>query len=301
MNRRLPALELVLCLTCLWTAWYHTPAGALLRTTFAWIFRLRTDARPLLAYYGAGTLVPPRVYGPPLAGPVPAAEALGYGIASIQAATDPAAAAARLHELSGTLGSDEAAVLAFFCGEEAARYAVEQTRSTRLADLGRALPPRSQVCVTRAAQALMLGGAYALSWPLPETIRISSGFGVRADPVLGGRRFHAGVDLPAPPGTGVRVTADGVVRRAGSDDLNGRILIVDHGRGIATVYCHNDQLLARDGEHVHKGDIIARSGNTGRSTGPHLHYQLELAGEPVDPLRFRSHRPKPAPIAAGAD
>jgi len=296
-----PIVELVLCAACLWSAWYRTPAGALLRTAFAWFFRVHSDARPLLAYYGAGTLVPPRILTPPLAGPVPPSQALGYGVAALQKTTEPAAAAAHVEALSRRLGSDEAAVLAVFCGEETTAFAIAQARSTRLSELARALPPRSQPCVTQASQALMFGSAYALAWPLPEAIRISSPFGVREDPILGGRRFHAGVDLPTPPGTSVRATADGVVRRASSDGLNGRILIVDHGRGVVTVYCHNDQLLVRDGDRVHKGDVVARSGNTGRSTGPHLHYQLELAGEAVDPLRFRATRPKSTSVASGAD
>lgn len=301
MKKWLPTLELLLCAACLWSAWYHTPAGALLRTTFAWIFRTHSSARPLLAYYGAGTLVPPPVHAPPLAGPVPPSQALGYGVWTLQKTGDPAAASGRLEALARKLGSEEAAVLALFCGEEQAAYALRQARSPRLADLARALPPRSQACVTQASQALMLGGAYALAWPLPGTVPISSPFGARKDPILGSRRFHAGVDLAASPGTNVRVAADGIVRRASNDGVNGRILIVDHGRGIVTVYCHNQQLLVGDGEQVRKGEVVARSGNTGRSTGPHLHYQLELAGEAVDPLRFRAQRPKVTSAASGAD
>jgi murein DD-endopeptidase MepM/ murein hydrolase activator NlpD len=89
-----------------------------------------------------------------------------------------------------------------------------------------------------------------------------------------------------------------VVRRASSDELNGRVILIDHGRGVATVYCHNDELLVRVGEKVEKGQAIARSGNSGRSTGPHLHYQLDLAGQAVDPLRYRSGHPKRGPSLA---
>jgi murein DD-endopeptidase MepM/ murein hydrolase activator NlpD len=67
---------------------------------------------------------------------------------------------------------------------------------------------------------------------------------------------------------------------------------------VITLYCHNDELLVRDGERVKKGQLIARSGNSGRSTGPHLHYQLDLAGQPVDPLHYRAGRPKT--LASGA-
>ena len=295
MKNRLPMLELFLTLLCLWGAWYHTPAGALVRTFGAWFFRTRSTARPLLAYFGAGTLVPPRT-PPPLTGPVPPAQALAYGAASVLDAS-PAELAPRLRGLSQKLGSDDAALLALFCGEDAAQFAVGAARSPALADLARALPPRSEACVGRAGQAAMLGSAYALAWPLPASVPITSPFGVREHPLLGGRRFHAGVDLGTAPGTPVHAVAAGVVRRASSDGINGRILVVDHGGGVVTTYCHNDALLVRDGQRVERGQVVARSGNTGRTTGPHLHYQLDLAGQAVDPLRFRAQHPK---LSAGA-
>src|SRR4029077_16233366 len=97
--------------------------------------------------------------------------------------------------------------------------------------------------------------------------------------------------------TPVRAVGAGIVRRASSDGINGRIVILDHGRGVVTTYCHNDARLVHDGQRVEKGQIVARSGKSGRTTGPHLHYQIDLAGEPVDPLRFRVQHPK---TAAGA-
>ncbi len=296
MKPRLPVLELLLSALCLWGAYYHTPAGALVRTAGAWFFRTRSTARPLLAYFGAGTLVPPRMQLPPLAGPVPPQDALAYGAGAVLG-WGPDAAAPRLRAFAKELGSDDAATVALFCGEDAARYAVDEAPSTRLEDLARALPPRSEACVARAAQAMMLGGAYALGWPLPETVRITSPFGVREHPILGGYRLHAGVDLGVAPGAAVHAVAAGVVRRASSDGVNGRIVILDHGRGVTTMYCHNETLLVRDGQRVERGQVIALSGNTGRTTGPHLHYQLDLAGQPADPLQYRAQRPK---YAAGA-
>jgi murein DD-endopeptidase MepM/ murein hydrolase activator NlpD len=299
VKEKLPLLEMLLSALCLWSAWYHTPAGALLRTAGAWFFRAHSTARPLLAYYGAGTLVAPSLPLPALAGPVPPAQALGYGACAVQPSLGtPAAAAAHLRSLSEQLGSDDAAALALFCGEEQARYALSQSSSPRLIDLARALPPKSEGCITRASQALMLGEAYALAWPLPETVHVTSPFGMREHPILGGRRLHAGVDLGAARGTAVRAVADGTVRRASSDGVNGRMLVIDHGRGVVTVYCHNEALLVEGGQRVRRGEIIARTGDSGRSTGPHLHYQLDLAGEPVDPLHFRAQRPKSAPGAS---
>ena len=116
--------------------------------------------------------------------------------------------------------------------------------------------------------------------------------------MLSGRRLHSGVDLGVPIGTPVRAVADGIVRRASSDSVSGQLVLVDHGSGVSTIYCHNDELLVSEGDRVEKGQVIARSGNTGRSTGPHLHYQLDLPQGPVDPFRFRGARP--VHVALGA-
>ena len=142
MRERLPLLELLLSALCLWAGWYHTPAGALVRTAGAWIFGTRSTARPLLAYFAAGTLVPPRPPPPP-GGPVPPAQALAYGAAAVLDGS-PAELAPRIRALAQRLGSDDAALLALFCGEEAARFAVAEARSSALDDLSRALPPRSE-------------------------------------------------------------------------------------------------------------------------------------------------------------
>jgi len=159
LKRRLPFAELLLCALCLWAAWYRTPAGALVRSIGAWIFGTRSSARPLLAYFGAGTLVPPRP-PPILTGPIPPAQVLAYGAGAVLEVS-PAEVAPRLRELSQRLGSDDAALLATFCGEETARYAVDQARSSALDDLARALPPHSEACVGQAAQAAMLAALRA--------------------------------------------------------------------------------------------------------------------------------------------
>jgi murein DD-endopeptidase len=312
MMRRLAIAELLASALCLWAAWYHTPAGALLRSVGARIFSVRTSAQPLLAYYSAGVYGGRITAAPALAGPVPPAQALGYGVwaaladldageraqLGLSSSAQPPQIAAQLHALAARLGSEEAAVLALFCGEEPARYALDRAGSDSLEDLARQLPPRYADRIALASQALMLGGAYALAWPLPESVHITSPFGVRDHPVLGGRKLHAGVDLGVPTGTLVRASGEGIVRRSSSDSQNGRTIMLDHGRGVVTVYCHNDELLVRVGQRVDKGQPITRSGNTGRSTGPHLHYQLDLAGQPVDPLRYRATKPK---VARGAE
>src|SRR5712691_7137760 len=259
MIRRARSLaDLLLAALCLWAAWYHTPPGALLRTAFARLLGDRSATPGLLSYYGAGALplqlaepLPPRAALSPGA-------ALGLGAQSALERASPADRAqvlARAGLRSGSAdalgdwigreaqrqGSREAAVLSLFCGEEAARFARERAGGTRgaatLEELARQLPPRYADRVGLAATALTLGTAYALAWPLPDSAQVTSLFGVRAHPLLGGRRFHSGIDLGVPVGTPVRAAAEGVVRRASDDRVSGRLVLLDHGSGVSTVYC----------------------------------------------------------------
>lgn len=281
--QRVPWAELLLSAICLWAAWYHTPAGALLRLVFG------SRSRPLLSYYGAGaTAAAGGAPAPPaLKAPVPPAEALAVGAWVVQGGKLPETKA-QLAALEKRFGSEQAAVLALFAGDDAARYAADTAGAgASLEELARTLPPRYADRIALASRALTLGGAYSLAWPLPPSTPITSGFGMRLDPLLGVERLHAGVDLGVPEGTTVRATGAGVVRRASFDGSNGGMLMLDHGRGVVTVYCHNDELLVSDGDRVERGQPISRSGNTGRSTGPHLHYQLDLLGQAADPLRYR--------------
>jgi len=314
-------LDLLAALACIWAAAWHTPPGALLREAAARLFGGHTSARPLLAYYGGGALaagVPETLPLLPTRA-LTGEEALGYGAhcaveqlgpsaraellaraarEGFPAATllDVRSASAQwgqlLSRLRGRLGSDDLAMLELFCGEEAARYArtVEGAHAT-LPVLARALPP--SLCprgVGLAGQALALGTAASLGWPVSEHARIVSPFGEREHPTLGGVRLHRGVDIAVPEGTRVLATGDGLVRRASEDSVNGRCVVLDHGHGVTTAYLHNEALLVDAGDQVARGDAISRSGSTGRSTGPHLHYQLEIAGIAVDPLLFRRAR-----------
>jgi murein DD-endopeptidase MepM/ murein hydrolase activator NlpD len=121
---------------------------------------------------------------------------------------------------------------------------------------------------------------------------VTSPFGYRIHPTLGIRKLHTGVDLGVSVGTQVRAVSGGVVRRASEDRVNGKVLVIDHGRGVSTAYCHNSDLLVSAGQRVDRGAVVALSGSSGRSTGPHLHYQLELGHEPFDPLGFRGAGPQ---------
>jgi len=119
-----------------------------------------------------------------------------------------------------------------------------------------------------------------------DGVKLTSDFGMRWHPVLGGRRQHKGVDLAAPIGTPIHAAADGVVGRADWFSGYGLYVAIEHGGEIETRYGHMSRLNVAAGQTVHKGDIIGYVGTTGRSTGPHLHYEVRVAGEAVNPMPY---------------
>lgn len=119
-----------------------------------------------------------------------------------------------------------------------------------------------------------------------QTMTFTSGFGVRSDPFRGSAAMHAGVDMPGPMGTNVYATADGIVARSEWSGGYGNLVEIDHGRGIQTRYGHLSASLVHAGQRVKRGDLIARMGSTGRSTGSHLHYEVRLDGHAVNPMPF---------------
>ena len=119
-----------------------------------------------------------------------------------------------------------------------------------------------------------------------EDARMSSNYGMRTHPVLGGRRSHQGIDLAAPTGTPVYATADGIVSRADWFSSYGLFISIEHGGEMQTRYAHLSRLAVADGERVRKGQIIGYVGSTGRSTGPHLHYEVRIAGSAVNPVPY---------------
>jgi murein DD-endopeptidase MepM/ murein hydrolase activator NlpD len=124
-----------------------------------------------------------------------------------------------------------------------------------------------------------------LANPLPAS-DVTSSFGNRLDPFLGRLALHAGIDFRAPSGTRIRSTAAGVVTAAGPAGGYGNMVEIDHGNGVSTRYAHLAVVLVNVGDHVEADQVVAKSGSTGRSTGPHLHYEVRLNGEAVDPIRF---------------
>lgn len=138
---------------------------------------------------------------------------------------------------------------------------------------------------------LALGTALDLTWPVATPHRVSSPWGYRHHPVLKKRKFHNGTDLAVPIGTPILAAQAGKAR-VGEDAVSGRYIVVDHGHGVRTSYCHLDRHLVQNGDRVEPGQHIGNSGNTGRSTGPHLHFVVRVGGKTTDPEKLRRKRKK---------
>jgi len=121
-------------------------------------------------------------------------------------------------------------------------------------------------------------------WPVRGWV--SSGFGRRISPFTGKDTLHGGVDITAPMRTPVIATAAGTVTFAGNEAGLGNTVSLSHGHGMRTIYGHMDKLKVKTGQPVKRGDILGWVGNTGLSTGPHLHYEIEVSGSAVDPLKY---------------
>lgn len=120
----------------------------------------------------------------------------------------------------------------------------------------------------------------------PTTGWVTSKFGSRVSPITGIRQLHSGLDIANRVGTPINATADGVVSFVGDRGAIGIVVNIDHGHGIVTRYGHLSKALVTKGQRVKRGDVIAEMGNTGRSTGPHLHYEVRLDGTAVDPVKY---------------
>jgi hypothetical protein len=119
-----------------------------------------------------------------------------------------------------------------------------------------------------------------------DLTRMASGFGYRIDPVYKTPKFHAGMDFTAPVGTPIYATGDGRVMRSGIETGYGKAVRIDHGYGYSTLYAHMSNIIAKPGQKVKRGDIIGYVGNTGKSVGPHLHYEVHKDGVPINPVNF---------------
>jgi len=132
-------------------------------------------------------------------------------------------------------------------------------------------------------QTLVLASTPSI-WPVRGYL--SAAFGNRKDPFTGQRDFHAGIDISTPIGTRIFAPADGVVLSAAVQGAYGNSIVIDHGYGVVTRYGHLDAYAVRAGQRVRRGDLVAFVGNTGRSTGPHLHYEVWVRDQAQNPIHF---------------
>ena len=119
-----------------------------------------------------------------------------------------------------------------------------------------------------------------------QHLTFTSNFGIRSDPFRGSAAMHAGVDIPGPTGTPIYATADGIISHAARQGGYGNMIEINHGKGIATRYGHLSKIIVSDNARVRRGQIIGLMGSTGRSTGPHLHYEVRIDGRAVNPVPF---------------
>lgn len=171
-------------------------------------------------------------------------------------------------------------------------YAVPQTLDSSIHALSSRFD--RQQAQLKALEDLLLDRKVASSLRptgMPVAGYISSYFGYRTDPINGHREFHSGLDIATPVGTPVHAVAEGIVTYAGVRSGYGNVVEIDHGNGYMTRFAHNSKLLVHVGERVRVGQKISLSGDTGRSTGPHLHFEVWYKGRTINPLAFvRSHR-----------
>lgn len=127
------------------------------------------------------------------------------------------------------------------------------------------------------------------TWPTPGYYKISSAFGWRIHPITRKRSLHTGTDIPAPTGTKLRAAGDGVVLISGWNTAYGKMIVIDHGGGISTLYGHASRLDVKEGQSVKANQLIGAVGSTGWSTGPHLHFEVRVGGNATDPTRYFSN------------
>lgn len=182
----------------------------------------------------------------------------------------------RFHATPFNLNSDDAEPAADY-QESVDEFSYLEKNATAVAmtNGGERLLPASQLSAL---------GVVPTLWPIAG--RITAGFGERMDPFSGEGAFHSGMDIASTYGAPVHATADGIVLRAGLDGGYGRLIVIDHGFGVTTWYGHLSGFNVQPGMHVKAGDVIGYEGDSGRSTGPHLHYEIRIYNTPVNPWPY---------------
>ena len=184
------------------------------------------------------------------------------------------------------LENDEAGHLAAIAEMEADEREVQQMIAAFQAEA-----ERQRIAQQQAAQVQrpFVNDGQSLNWPLPGR-GVNSGYGNRRDPFTGRTSFHTGVDIPAPLGTNIFAAEAGTVVFSGWMGGYGNTVLIDHGNDMQTLYGHASTLLVRNGDRVTRGQVIARVGSTGRSTGNHLHFEVRINGNHTNPMNFTSPR-----------
>jgi murein DD-endopeptidase MepM/ murein hydrolase activator NlpD len=205
---------------------------------------------------------------------------------------------ARLEKESRQKGAQMAS-LQLLANEVSVAYGIKRTMEgpSDIANEGRLIPTVSETLeqynflksanlsrFSRRNSPLFQSDMLPSIWPVDG--RLMSYFGRRSDPFSGEGAFHAGIDISVPTGTPVHATADGTVVSAEWAGEYGRMVVIDHGSGVQTYYAHMSRLEAIAGPWVHRGEIIGRSGSSGRATGAHVHYEVRRAGTPINPSQF---------------
>lgn len=184
-------------------------------------------------------------------------------------------------------------------GKRAAQQTVQDQKAALLAETQknvarlRAAAQAEEEESARIARLLRHGsshgsGKYAgtMTWPTPGHDRVSSPFGWRIHPILKIRKFHAGIDIAAPSGATIVAAGSGTVIYAGPRGGYGNCTMIDHGNGVVSVYAHQSRIGVSVGSHVTAGQAIGAVGSTGLSTGPHLHFEVRVNGDPVNPMAY---------------
>ena len=163
----------------------------------------------------------------------------------------------------------------------------EKQTQTKLEEYNRVLDEVNKQLVELASQGELtqyIGGE--LAWPVPGYTKISSEYGMRVHPITGQYKLHTGVDIGAPMGANFVAANDGIVVKAEYNTAYGRMVIIDHGGGISTLYAHGSEFLVEVGQTVKRGDSILKVGSSGYSTGPHAHFEVRINGVVTDPMPY---------------
>lgn len=163
----------------------------------------------------------------------------------------------------------------------------EKEKQSQIDEYNEALKLVNQQILALAQQGLStqyIGGV--LEWPVPGYSKISSPYGMRVHPITGVYKLHTGVDISAPMGANFIAANDGIVTKAEYNAAYGKMVVIDHGGGISTLYAHGSEILVEVGQSVKRGDVILKVGSTGYSTGPHAHFEVRKDGVVTNPMPY---------------